>query len=142
MTDTDIKDEVIKTIDGHNERMPATWIVQAVLSLHVKPKGKDKDFYLCCAYGHVRAVVRQTLQRMRGEEIEEHSDQLILPGFERLQQRYIIEHDGELLAVPLEQMTQDEIRQKIEELHRMARGCLTHARELERYLSNFGSQAA
>lgn len=142
MTDTDIRNEVEKVIDGHDERMPAMWIVQKVLKLHVKPKGKDADFYLCCAHGHVRAVVRQTLQRMRGEEGEEASEQLIFPGFQRLQRRYIIDQGGELLAVPLEQMTRDEIQQKIGELHRMAHGCLTHARELERYLSNFGSQAA
>jgi hypothetical protein len=60
MTDSDIRVEVLKLIENYHTRLSASWIVQSVISLRVQPKGRDADFWLSCAAGHVRAVVRQT----------------------------------------------------------------------------------
>lgn len=136
MTDTDIKNEVVNLIEATpSQPMPAAWIVQSIVKNHPLQTGIETDFYLCCAYAHVRAVVRSTLQSMRKRDNEAEGDpQMILPGFDRLQLRYVVgDDDGQI--VPIELLTPDQIKEKIQELRRMARGCVEHADELERYLS-------
>lgn len=133
MTDTDIKNEVVKIVERSTGRMPATSIVHSIIKSHGIVKGDNAEFYELCAYGHVRSVVREAFRRMKCDDFAESTENL-LPGFERLQRRYIIDNGDESHAVPIEQMTPAEFRMKIDELRRHADGCVKHAHELERYL--------
>lgn len=132
---SELIEEIKAVIDALEDHQPAvaSWIVQGIVSAHGDIQGTDKDFYVLCAFGHVRTAVREVFRRYRVAPDEEPDPQLIMPGFERLQKRYLVERDGDQIAVPIEQLTDQEIDEKIAELERMAAGCKCHAEELRRY---------
>lgn len=134
-TQTDLESEVHEMIQlgvRQNMVMPATWIAQAVVERHSNISGLDRDFYVLCAWAHIRVSVRRVLRTYRGNP-RNTEDQLRLPGHEGLQRAYLTERDKEEVIVPVDQLTEEELLQKESELRRMAVGCDTHANELKRY---------
>jgi hypothetical protein len=85
--------------------------VHQVIEEHPLADWPGRDFYECCAYTAVRSYTRAVYRDMRqGESAAEAEErQLIFPGFERLQRRYIVDRDDEMVAVALELMTDAEI---------------------------------
>lgn len=111
----------------------AAWITQQVLLEHPGLEGDDRDFYDCCAKGHVRNEVRRALRRFTPQESADVDPQLVLPGFKRLQKAYLVERQGEHQVVPTESLSDAEIEAKAVEHERMSEGNLLHADELRRY---------
>lgn len=114
----------------------------AVISRHEQVEGEDKDFYLLCAWGHVRVVVRQVLRRYKGEPEVELDQQIVMPGFKRLQRGYLVERGKESMLVPTDQLKNEELDAKAKEYDQMAEGCRLHALELRRYMMQRRSAAA
>lgn len=141
MTPADLEREVAVTIDAEIENgrtARASWVTHEVVAKH-HAAVEISDFDRICAYGYVRTLVRQSLRRFKTQE--ESDPQSVLPGFERLQKRYLVERpsendegEGAQVVVPLELMTDEEIVAKAQELRGMAEGCQLHAYELLRYL--------
>lgn len=111
------------------------WITQEILNGHPDIDGVDSDFYLCVGRESVRAQVRQQINRFKltPDKALYIDRQLVLPGYERLQVFYLIDADGEQVAIPIEQMSAGQRLAKIAELRAMGDGCHQHAAELERY---------
>jgi len=107
------------------ERVKQAWLAQELVQRHTKPS--DSDFSLCAAYWTSKERVAAHFREEKNRETDD--SQTKLPGFEKLQTRYLIR--GEL--VPTEQLTVAEVRTKAKELRAMARGLLAHADELDRY---------
>jgi hypothetical protein len=76
--------------------------------------------------------VRQQINKMRPEPAG-NQQQLVMPGFERLQTHYLVERDKERVAVRIDHLTDDEIEAKACEQETMGRACFQHADELRRY---------
>jgi len=134
-SNNDIIDEirgVIDALEDHQHGVPS-WITQGIVSEHSEIEGADKDFYLLCAYAHVRTLVAKELNRFKVCPDSETDPQGVLPGFKRLQKRYLVKRDGEQLAVPVGQLTDEEIDEKIGELGKMSAGLSEHMNELRRY---------
>ena len=128
--------EVAERVEsGLEEGRPvqAASLANAVISRHERIEGRDKDFYLTCAWSHVRVVVRQVLRRYKGEPEVEPDRQIVMPGFKRLQRGYLLERDKESVLVRIDQLTHAELDEKAEEYERMGEGCRLHALELRRY---------
>jgi len=137
MNQNEIRHEIRDVIDqriASSDTVQMSWLVKQVLRDH----GIDAfdDFLGYCAHATVWREAREVLRQMKGAEAEqdEKERQEILPGFERLQRRYVFERDNEQVVVPLECMSDSEITAKADELRAMALGCQLHASELEDYL--------
>ena len=130
-----------REIDRHIEALgdgaiPAEWVTNRVMSQHDGIDGEDSDFYLCLTRIEVRDQVRRRLNKRFGTRAEDQGQrdaQLVLDGFERLQQRYLVEVGEEIIAIPVNKMTSAQRLAKVAELRRMGAGCYQHADELERY---------
>lgn len=136
MTETDLQHEVSQiVIDRINSGEPtnAAWLTQAVVGAHPDIHGSDAEWYTYCAYGSVRDAVRDVLRKYRPDPKQEPDRQILLPGFERLQQAYLISRGGDQVLVAINQLTDEELEEKAREYEVMAQGCLKHADELRRY---------
>ncbi|MFP4895779.1 hypothetical protein [Paraburkholderia sp. EG304] len=123
-------DEVIVLTVGKKH---PDWITEAVMQRHVALEGEECEFYLVCSRGYVRSMVGKRLGRAKLSTSIVPDEQLVLPGFTRVQKEYLIEEDGTTVSVPIEDMTDEQIIEKEAELTAMGTGCFEHAAELQRY---------
>ena len=138
MTETDITKEIKAALQERIEKQqptPADWLTTLVVEAHADLKGNDADWYEFCAYGYIRGAVRKIINATKAISGNETDEQLLLPGFKRLQKFYALEREEKPIFVPIAQMSDQEIEEKILEYEAMAVGCKEHARELRRYLS-------
>lgn len=91
---------------------------------------------------YVRRIVASNFNRykVREELDEEVNDQLILPGFNRLQRRYLVKDGDETVAVKVEDIPDNLLFEKASELRSMGEGCFLHADEIERYIEKRSTQ--
>lgn len=119
------------------------FVTQKILADHQSIEGNDSDFYTCVSKETIRD---QVLKRIRKFKVKPESQidpdsQIVIPGFEYVQIAYVIEADGEQIAVPLIKMTTAQRHAKAAELRAMGAGCYQHADELERYDSLYPAAA-
>lgn len=134
-------EQVIRTLEDDNARaLHPEWITQAVVNLHPDVDGADADFWRVVGRAEVRSQVRAKLNRYKVKPELQPDAQLVLEGFERLQQRYIVTEDGEQVAVRIQDMTPAQRRSKAAELRAMGAGCYQHADEMERYDAQVDAQ--
>lgn len=131
----DLSNEIsakLEWLRKHNgEVLHPEWVTKSVLDDHKEIHGEDADFFLYNARVNVRNEVRKQLNKYKlGTEIDR---QLILPGFKRVQEYYLVKRDGEQCAVHVACLTHLEIAAKRAELRTMSEGCLEHEEELGRY---------
>jgi len=132
-SEKDLFDEVQAIVDANQCAIKTDWLANSVMSRHSDISGSDKDFYVLCAWAHVKTAVRAVVRRYRPEATEEPDRQIVLPGFDRLQVKYHVERNDESYLVPIDELTDQEIDAKAAEYERMAEGCRLHAAELRRY---------
>jgi len=121
-------------IENNGSVLHPEFIAHAVVGDHPDVNGEDADFYKCCSFAKIRDEVRQQVNRMKiATEKQEGSEQLVMPGFDYLQQRYFVDRDNEPCIVRIEEMTDDELEAKAQEREAMGRACFAHADELRRY---------
>lgn len=100
------------------------WLANAVIAQHQSVEGDDKDFYVLCAWAHVKTAIRNIVRKSKPTDTGlSDIPQLILPGFDRLQTHYHIERDGEICVIRIDELTDEEIEYKITEYEAMAEGC-------------------
>ena len=90
------------------------------------------DWLTLCQYGYTRRLVGSVLRVFKEAE-EEHSEQLLMPGFQHLQKAYLTTRDGRQVIVPLPLLTDEEIDAKCEQMIGMEKGLAKHREELQRY---------
>ncbi len=138
----------IRTITDRSMAIGATchpdWVTQEIMAQHASIVGEDSDFHLVVSRETVRAQVRKQIGRYKltPEGALCPDGQLVLEGFEFLQRAYLIDRDGEQVAIPVERMTSAMRQAKIKELRAMGQGCMRHADELERYDAAYPNKAA
>ncbi len=142
-----LNQEIREAVDGRIQRketIQPDWITQEIISRHQLIDGDDADFYVCVGRETIREQVRKQINRFKltPEKASAASRQTVLPGYEYLQEFYLIESFGEQVAVPLERMSASQRKIKIVELRTMGDGCHQHADELERYDTEHPSKDA
>jgi len=139
MTLREVTNEIAAKVAWLEEHNGATihkkWLVGAILGDHEGIEGPDAEFALCCARFTVEQHVDKYFRTVRQNE-EDQMEQDLLPGFERLQKRYICERDGEQMIVKIHDMTDDEIDAKVAQHRLMGDGHYRHADELLRFKSD------
>jgi hypothetical protein len=104
--------------------------------------GEDADFVRHCAYCHVRSEVAAVIRARTDTSADNGSEQLVMEGWEHLQQYYTVERDGEWVAEPTPQCTDDELLAKATEIRRHAETLMAHADEIERFVRERNSRDA
>ena len=114
------------------------WLVADVLAKHPLALIPDHDFNVLCRRLATSEAVRDVLHdlKLAADDPRKVSGAgtLPLPGFQFLQQGYPVERDGEVVIVPIDEMTRAERLGRAKQYRKMAAGCIGHARELERYI--------
>ena len=125
-------EQVLEEMKGNSVWNPQ-WVTQAIINKHDDIDGSDKDFYTIIGRAQVYEQVRKRIGRYKLKPELKPDRQLVLRGFERLQERYVFEVDGESVAIRVQDMTSEQRRAKAAELRAMGAGCYQHADELDRY---------
>lgn len=125
--------EAISTLMEQGQTLRREWIVQTILARHDDVEGEDADFYRCASRKTIEGAVRQQINRFEPKAEVTPDRQLVLEGFERLQRYYALEERGELIAIPVDAMTDAQLEAKQAELIAMGAGCYQHAEEIQRY---------
>lgn len=126
---------VIKEMDDlKTSKLNPDWITNEVIKRHPDIEGADADFWQCTGRADVRNKVRARLNKYKVSDDLSPDPQLLLDGFERVQQRYLISEGEVQVAIRIEDCTDEQILAKYNELRAMGDGCYQHADELMRYL--------
>ena len=133
----DLTGEIEGAIDrmdsGSVRALSPDLVTEAVIGSWGEISGECADRFVCTANAWVRNQVRLRINRYKAQAAPEADAQLVMDGFERLQKRYLIEEDGEHVAVRVQDLTPTQRLAKAAELRAMGDGCYQHAQELERY---------
>ena len=134
----DLRREIHRIIDNHltaGRKIVWAWLVKDVLDRHPLPLIRDHDFNLTCRHIAVGECAREVLRdlKLAANDPAKVASTGTLPGYEHLNRGYPLERDGEIVIVPIDQMTRAERLDRAKQYRSMARGCIAHARELERY---------
>lgn len=142
----EIKSVINKRVD-EGLSTPAPWIVSCILANHPVRYDEDTIGTSKCdssyaelarqelAWTYVRKVLRQFKKPT--------PDLPTLPGFKHLQKAYscqdsAVEEDdsdlGNVVIVPVDQLSDDQLLAKAEQYEKMGDGCYEHAAELRRFV--------
>jgi hypothetical protein len=113
-----------------------TFVTQAICTQHLEglAEGEHKDFWLHCGYEKTRAAVTRRINRRAADIIEDSLEaQPLLPGYDHLHAYYLVRRGGDDIAVHVDDMTDDEIDQKIARIRKMGQTCFAHAKEFGRF---------
>lgn len=135
MDDISINAEIHRLIDDKiaaGVLVQTHWIAHEVLGRHDDIDGNDAEWYRVCTFKEVCRIAKSAIGKYRADE--ETNEQLVLPGFVHLCKAYPLSRDSELVLVPVDQCTDDELLTRASELDKMAKGCVAHARELREYV--------
>jgi hypothetical protein len=138
----EIEQEIEELRVEHSPVLHPDWITKLILNRHPDLSGDDADFFAYNAREHVRGEVRRQLNRYKLKPEVQADRQLVLPGFLRLQEYYLVARGEEHVAVRINSLSEEESRAKYAELIAMAAGVLEHAREFQRYFSSKGLDLA
>ena len=142
---TSLLAEIQAVVDGQlaaGAVVRASWVTQAVVQARGALSGDDAGWYRSRAYESVRAAVGELVRRSGGDEDGESDAALVLPGFEKLQARYLITREGEACIVPLDDLTEEEMLAKLRQFRRNMAGLQKHYDELDAFrMRKFGGVA-
>jgi hypothetical protein len=126
----DLSSEIAAKIEALREKsMPVLnpdWITNEIMDDH----REDMQFLHCTSRATVREEIRRYLNKFKLAPMLEADRQIVLPGFERVQEYYLCDRG----AVHIDSMTDEELEGKAIELETMAEGCKEHAWEIRRYI--------
>ena len=117
-------------------------VANTILDAHPDIAGSDCDFYRALTFEKLKDEARKLINKMKLKPELEPDRQLVLPGFNRLQQYYSVEADGDPVALRVDLIPDDQLLQKADELQAMGDGCHEHADELRGYVTSRQSRAA
>lgn len=119
---------------NQKEEVHADWLVQEVINGQGEIAGEGEEFYSYCAREHVYRVVKKVIEKIKQDEESEPDDrQLNLEGFRYVRTAYTITREREQVLVPIELLSNAELMQRADELHKIGLGVIAHAEELRDY---------
>jgi len=128
-----VKEYIQNAIQTKEPVMSPEWITNGIMADHSQVDGEDSDFCLVGCRAFVRNEVRKIFNKQKIMGIEEEF-QMVLDGFEHLQEYYTIERDKERCFVRIDNLTDDELMEKAVEYQKMSESCAKHAREILTYI--------
>lgn len=114
------------------ETVVVEWLTQEVVSAKAAIEGDDLPFYRVCAYAHVKDIVKRCVGKYDARP--ETNRQIVLPGFDHLQEAYTVRRNDEIVLVPISQLSDSELLDRAAEYDDMAKGCHKHALEIRGFV--------
>jgi hypothetical protein len=124
-----------------NVAVNCAWLTTEYLNTKSDISGSDLPFYSTCAHHYVWDVAKRCVKRY-DDQASSESQQLVMDGFEHLRKAYPVNRGGEICLVPVNQCTDDELRQRAEEYLSMSQALVKHAKEIFAYLEMRGHRVA
>jgi hypothetical protein len=121
----------VEAWDAAGKVLHPSWIAMEICNDHEEDlaRGQGADWWKHRGFRAVRQDVGRFIAKNYGQKAEDDA-QHVLPGCEYVQRRYIVKRDGDDVAVLVEDMTDEEIEAKAQELEKRGRSCIAHADEL------------
>lgn len=133
---TDVTTEIHRMVQDRIDAGVAIrveWFTQEILHMKSNIDGDDADFYVACAVDFIKETVKRCVGAYATKASAVSDPQIVMDGFDYMQKAYTVQRDGELLLVPVQCLSDEELEARAMEYEAMARGCLAHAKELRAY---------
>ena len=111
----------------------ASLITQSICEEHSDELQGEAHFSRYNIYNNVRKEVRETINKRAGDRPTERNPQLTLPGFEYVQEYYMVNRNGDDVGVSAYDLTDQEIEEKVALYRKMGDSCHAHADDLTRF---------
>jgi hypothetical protein len=130
-------DEIIQILNEYKDNK-MDWNASKIANQIVTTHKEEivSDWIRFNVYNNVRAVVGKYISMTCNKEIDSDVIQLTLDGFEFLQSVYLVKRDNESIGIHIDDLTDEEIMQKVKQYNKAAEGYKRHAKELLRFLKN------
>lgn len=109
------------------------WLTTEIMNMKSGFEGDDSDFYIVCARQWIWSTVRSMIPKYAPKEGD--GEQITMEGFDHLQKAYPVKREKQIMLVPVAMLTDSELEERALEYEAMARGCLGHAMDIRRYIS-------
>lgn len=124
--------------DAAGKELHPQWITHEICEAHkegIAKAGDDADFYRHFAYKACRKDVGAFITKNYGDELKESAAEREppFPNFPRIQRRYVVNRNGDDVAVLAIDMTDDELDAKELFLTRRSAADIEHADEIRRF---------
>lgn len=131
-----LEEEIAATNDeiGGTVVKTKSWLVNAVAMRHQSVAGDDADLAIWAIRAQVSRLVESFHRARKASELNQDDQQLVLPGYSRLQRAYLVDRDGETCSVPVHLVTDEEFAAKISEMEAMRDGLQQHIDEIRAYM--------
>lgn len=127
----------VEALASNGQRLVPDWIAHEICNSHVdglNAESEESGFWRQGGYHSVRAETGQYLRKYySADTITDDGRQRSLPGFSFVQTHYIVDRDGDEIAIPTPDLTTDEIKAIVSRIRATAGALFAHADELERY---------
>ncbi|KZY51009.1 hypothetical protein A3734_06515 [Sulfitobacter sp. HI0054] len=108
------------------------WLTTEIIASKDQIDGDDADFYIACGVDFIKKTVKRVIGEF--EPKAEQSAQIIMPGFDHLQKAYTVTRNEQVTLVPVTMLTDMELEMRAQEYEAMAKGCLSHAKEIRAFI--------
>lgn len=115
------------------------WITQDVMIDHADITGDDAEFHRVCSRQTVREEVTKQINKIERLDADRSQLSFQIEGFEHLQSHYVIERKSELVGVPIDDASDEELLCKASEYDSMSTALAAHAAEIRRYVKERAS---
>jgi len=137
---------VLDHLQSNNLDMIPQFVANQIINEHVDtlPDDESRDFWLHCGYSKTREMVTRCInRRLNSSGANEHSQQHVLPGFDHLQNYYVVTREGYDTGLPIERISDAELKAKAKLYRSNGLANLAHSEEILRYIdSRENSEAA
>ena len=110
-------------------------VTTMVCTNHHEELSEEAPFSTHNNYTNVRREVTAVMSKALAGSEGIANGQLIIEGMQFVQKYYSVERNGERVGVPVDQMSAEEVTEKVELLHKMGDACHSHADELLKYMN-------
>lgn len=127
---------VLDELEKKREPWIATWVAHHILESHdsgTYESDADQLFWRSTSYETVRKRVTQAINNRAGDREVPNDEQIMLPGWERLQAYYVVERNGDQVGLPVWDLTDDELDKKSCLYRSFATANMKHADEIDQF---------
>lgn len=116
------------------------WLTTEIVNSKSAIDGADLPFYRTCAFSHVKEIVKRSVGKYDKRDAAADA-QIVMEGFAHLQVAYTVTRNGDVILVPVDQLTDQELLARAFEFDDMAKGLRKHAFEIREYVRSRRSAA-
>lgn len=116
------------------------WMTTEILSQKSDIEGDDADFYLACGADFVKKCVKRVVGEFEPKSAT--NETLLFDGFDHLQKAYTVVREEQVVLVPVTLLSDAELEGRALEMEAMAKGCLSHAKEIRAFVMGRDKAAA